>query len=209
MLNDQWFDRLERRLGFLSIPGLAGFIVGMNAAVWALSLMRPEFPFALNLVPELVLRGQVWRAFTFLFIPPASGPLWTILWLGVLYTYSVALEREWGDFRFTLFYGLGAATTVAASLTLGLPLGNVPLNTSLFLAFAALYPDFELLLFFVLPVKARWLAAVAWIGVAWNVLMGGFPARVAWSAGLLNYLLFFGGEHGRALQRAWRRRHGR
>lgn len=208
MLPEHWFDRLERRLGFLSIPGLASFLVGMNAIVWVMTMLRPDFPPRLMLFPDAILAGQVWRAATFAFVPPLMGPLWMIFWLMLLYTYASALEQEWGDFRFNLFYGAGAFATVAASMVSGWPLSNLTLNASLFLAFAALYPDFQIMLFFVLPVRVRWLAAFTAVGLVWIFLTRGPAARWEVASGTLNYFLFFGGDHLRALRQWLRRRRG-
>lgn len=190
-----WLGRAERRFGDWAMPQLSTFIVAMNAAVYVLSTIRPEFLDVLALEPALVLRGEVWRVFTFLFIPPAMAPVWMLFWLYLLFVYARALEQEWGDFRFNVYYGLGAAATAAASLATGSGLSNVPLNTSIFLAFAALYPDFQLLLFFILPVKVRWLAWLAWAGLAWTFLVGGWRLRVGLAAGLFPYFLFFGSKH--------------
>jgi hypothetical protein len=205
MLPQHWFDRLERRFGAFCIPDLASFLVGMNAIVWVMSLIRPAFPSLLVLDPQAVLAGQWWRVLTFVLVPPDIGPLWMIFWLILLYTYARALESEWGEFRFNLFYGIGAAATVAAALLSGWPMSNVTLNTSLFLAFAALYPDFEIVLFFVLPVRARWLAALAAAALAFSFLFRGAPARWEIASGLLNYLLFFGADHFESVRRLWRR----
>jgi len=204
-VSGRWFDRLEGRLGGWCIPGLAALIVGMNAAVWALSLLKPEFPDLLALVPGAVLAGQWWRVATFLFIPPAGSPLFVFLWLWLMFTYASALESEWGDFRFNLFYLIGAGSTVLASLALGVGLSNVPLNTTLFLAFARLYPNVELMFFFVLPVRVKWLAALAWLGIAAALLFSGSAGRLAIASGLVNYFVFFGADHWEELER-WRRR---
>lgn len=210
MLPQHWFDRLERKLGAFAIPNLAAFLVGMNAVVWVMSMLRPEFPSLLALYPDALLQGQWWRAFTFVLVPPMIGPLWLVFWLMLLYTYARALEEEWGDFRFNLFYGAGTLATVAASVVSGWPMSNLTLNTSLFLAFAALYPDFQIVLFFIIPVKARWLAAFAAAGLAWALLMHGPRARWEVLSGLVNYFLFFGSDHLETLKRLWwRRRHGR
>ena len=209
MLPQHWFDRLERRLEFLAVPGLASFLVGMNAVVWVMAMIRPEFTYRLTLYPEAVWAGQWWRALTFAFVPPAIAPLWMIFWLMLLYTYASALEQEWGDFRFNLFYVVGAVATVAAALVSGWPLSNLTLNASLFLAFAATNPDFEIVVFFVLPVRARWLAVLTAAGLAWSFLAHGPGARWEVASGTLNYLLFFGGDHAQAVKRLWRRRLGR
>ena len=187
-----WTDRLEQRFGSWAVPNLSLLIVALNASIYALSALKPEFPLALTLEPALLMRGEVWRAFTFLFIPPAAGPLAMFFWLYLLYLYARALEEVWGEFRFNLFYAVGAAATVAAALAMGRGLSNVPLNASLFLAFSAVNPDLSILLFFILPVKVRWLAALVWAGIAWSLLVGSWPTRVALLAGLANYALFFG-----------------
>ncbi|MFH2203869.1 MAG: hypothetical protein ABIJ96_12180 [Elusimicrobiota bacterium] len=207
-----WIDRLERRFEDWHLPQLALFIVGMNAAVYILCVIRPEFRRMLELDPALILRGEVWRTLTFLFIPPMVSPLWMLFWLYLLFIYAQALEREWGDFRFNLYYGIGAAATIAASLLLRVGLSNMTLNTGIFLAFAALYPDFELLLFFILPVKVKWLAYFAWGGIVLSFLGGSWITRIALIAGLINYALFFGRRHWEDVQfwlqvRRNRRRH--
>lgn len=202
----RWLDRLERRLGECCVPQLAALLVAMNAAVWAMSLMRPRFPLLLDLDPALVLHGQPWRLITFLFIPPEMAPLWMFFWLYFLYVCAVALEAEWGDFRFNFYFFVGATSLVLASLLSGTGLSNAPLLASLFLAFAALYPNHELLLFFVLPVKARWLAWAAWAALAWNLVSGGPTIRLAVAAGLVNYVLFFGPERWEWIRRLLRAR---
>ncbi|MBI5242508.1 MAG: hypothetical protein HY922_02345 [Elusimicrobia bacterium] len=206
-----WISRLERRFGGFAIENLAAFIVAMNAAVWGLSLLKPEFPSLLALEPSLLLRGQIWRAATFLFIPPPASPFWMIFWLYLLYLYAGALEREWGDFCFNVFYAAGALSLLAASLALGVGLPNTALNLTLFLAFASLFPDFELLLFFIIPVKVWWLAAAVWVWLAWILLAGDIHARATVLASLANYALFFGSSHwdsarARLRKRLWERK---
>lgn len=205
----EWSRRLERRFGSWAFPQLAVFIVFMNAAIWILSMLKPEFPFLLSLDPAMIRAGQVWRLFTFLFIPPAMSPLWMVFWLLLLYQFAQALEHEWGDFQFNLFYGLGALATIAVSFWRGLGLSNIILNTSLFLAFATLYPDFELYVFFILPVKVKWIAALTAAFIGWTALVGAADDRWAAAAGLANYAVFFGpGWWGKARQRieVWRNR---
>lgn len=202
----RWVDRLERRLGGFSIPGLASFLAGVSAAVGLLSLVRPDFPLQLFLDPELVLAGQVWRAVTFLFIPPNTQPLWLILWVLVFYSILKHLEDYWGDFKLTVYWALGAFAVTATALALDRPMGNGALLFSAFLAFARLNPRHTFYLFFVLPVQAVWLARISLALAALNVLRGGWPAGAALAAGLANYLAFFGPGHWEDLRLALRRR---
>jgi membrane associated rhomboid family serine protease len=149
---------------------------------------------AVLLDPAAIHAGEWWRVVTFLFVvPPQWSPLAVFFWLYLLYQYAQALENEWGEFRFCLFYLLGAASTATAALFIvGQTLSNIPLNTTLFFAFASLFPEFELLLFFVIPVRVKYLAWLIWIGLAWSFVTGGFVSRVGIAASLFNYVLFFG-----------------
>lgn len=203
-MNGDWIDRLERRFGDWSFPNLAVFIVGMNGAVWGLSIIKPEFPALLTLDPSRILAGEWWRVFTFLFLPPKLSPFFMMFWLYLLWLYAQALENEWGEFRFTVFYAVGVTATILMSLAVGVGLSNITLHSTIFLAFAALYPDFELLLFFILPVKVKWLAGFTWVLLALSFVTGGWITRAALASGLLNYVLFFGKDHYDAVMH-WRR----
>jgi hypothetical protein len=202
----RWVDKAERKLGWLAVPGFASFLAGMSAVVGVLSLINGAFPARLSLDPELLRAGEAWRAFTFVLVPPQMQPLFLILWLILFYVYLVRLEGVWGDFKLTLYCLLGAAGLVAASLLKDVELSNAIFQTSLFLAFAREFPDFQILLLFVIPVRMKWLALLAWLGVAASLLFGDGAGRLAWSLGLLNYLLFFGGEHWQDAKLALRRR---
>lgn len=197
-------SRLERRVGWLSVPGLAGLLAGMNALVGAMSRLRPDFPAELVLDPRAVLAGEPWRLVTFLFVPPDMGALWLIFWLLLFYAYARALEQAWGDFAFTVYCLLGAAALGAAAMLLGVPVSATVFNMSLFLAFAKLNPEFEILLFFVLPVKMKYLAGFAWALILWNLLSAPPLSASAALFGLANYLAFFGTDWWHFLRRRLR-----
>src|SRR5882724_9411742 len=200
----RWLDRLERPLGFLAIPQFPLFIAAANGIIYFMAQAQPAFVGKLVLDPELVRAGEWWRIFSFLFVPPQMNPLFLVFWLLLLYQYATALENAWGEFHFFIFYLLGAAATVlAALLVLHEPLGNVSLNTSLFLAFATLYPDVELLIFFILPIKVKYLAWFVWLTIALSFVLGSFATRVALGAALANYGLFFGEDLWKAAQLRW------
>lgn len=202
-----WVDRLERRLGWLEIPNLAAFMCGMNALCAVLTLLKPEFPAQLLLEPGAVWSGQVWRVLTFVLVPPfpADMPLWLFLWLLMYFYYLNMLERAWGSFKFTIYVLIGALATAAVSVATGYPLGSGWFAASLFIAFARLNPDLEILLFFFFPVRMRWLFRLGWVMIGWSLLFGGYGDRLAIAGGMLNYLLFFGSEHAFELKQAWRR----
>ncbi|MBI5631099.1 MAG: hypothetical protein HY921_09470 [Elusimicrobia bacterium] len=198
-------DRLERRLGFIAVPGLPAFLAGMSAVVALLALLKPEFPAQLALDPGLLRSGQWWRVFTFALIPPASTPFWTFLWLMLYYGYTRMLEAAWGDFKFTLFCLAGLAGITAAALAISQEISDHYFHTSLFLAFARLNPEFQVLIFFAIPVRMKWVAAVIWALTGWDLLFADSSVRVALAGGLANYFLFFGADHWRGAKLAWRR----
>ncbi len=192
----KWLDWLEKHFGEWEIPEFPLFIVCATSAIYLLSLVRPIFVYELILNPEAVRAGQWWRLITFLFVPPSSlGFFWMILWLYILYQYAQALEQEWGGFRFMVFFAVGALATIVTSMWMSEPLSNLPLYTTLFLAFATLFPDFELLLFFILPIKVKYLGWLIWMGTAYSFLAGTTMTRMEILASLFNYALFFGAQH--------------
>jgi hypothetical protein len=190
--------RLPERWGsFHGIEGLPHIIVLSNALVYVADLLRPGLISDLVLVPARVQAGEWWRLATFLFVPPPLPDAWSFLWLAVwllvLHNVSTALENTWGSFRFTLYFFTGAAATAALSF---FPWPGVVTNgylqLSLFLAFATLFPEEVFLLFFILPVKAKWLAVFTAAGMGWAFLTGNWIIRLTVGASLIPYVLLLG-----------------
>lgn len=191
---DRLLARLERTfLGRLAIERLTTFIVGGMAITFVLCMARPEFAQHLLLIPQLV-PVQPWRLVTFLFLPPGSSVFWVLISLYFTYLVGSSLEQEWGALKFNVFYLLGAIGTAAAGFITGTAQSNVYLNLSLFFAFATLFPDYEIRLFFVLPVKVKWLGLLSGAFVAFQLATGTMSTRVAILAVFANYLLFFAGH---------------
>ena len=181
-----------------ALPGIIRYVALLNALVFLLHLISPGYLSALELDPRLVLRGEVWRLLTWIFIPETLSPFWIFFSLLFLLYIGEGLESAMGASRLTLFYLCGIVLCTAVNMAFGLFDGggavgraNTFLNLSLMLAFATLYPDFKVLLFFFLPVRIIWLALFS----ALIMLLGaiGEPVVVAATLGaaFLNYLLFF------------------
>jgi hypothetical protein len=185
--------RLERRFGSYAIPNLIIYIVGGMAMVWVLSKSRPEFLGHLALDMRAVRHGQVWRLVTFLFIPPPSDPIWIFFNLYFAWWIGSSLDDKWGSFKFNAYYLLGALGTIIASIIAG-PTSNFWLNSSLVLAFATVFPDVTILVFFILPVRIKWLGILVALGIGYAAITGGWGVRASILAALANYALFFG-EH--------------
>src|SRR2546429_6392369 len=188
-----WLDKLERRFGFLAIPGLIRIVIAFTALVWALMWLNPNFRFALDLDPARIRHGEVWRLVTYIFLPQTLS-FWIVLALWFLWFIGEGLERAWGPFRLTLYFVVGMIGTTVAAFFFGSDFSNGMLITSLFFAFARFYPDEVIYILFILPVKIKWLA---WIYAALLVLwfaLGSNSYRAALAAALANYFIFFGPE---------------
>lgn len=186
-------SRFFQFLDQLAIPNLSLWLVIGQVAVFALTATGQISEQVLWLVPLWALEGEWWRLVSFLFVPPAVSLIfiafaWYMFWL-----MGSALEGYWGAGRYNLFLFVGWALTAAVSfLTPGAAASNGFLAGSVFLAFARLNPDFEIALFFVLPVKIKWLALITWLGYGFAFAVGGWPARLGIVAATGNFLIFFG-----------------
>lgn len=191
----RFLDTLEKRFRWFGVPNLTLYLVIGQAFLFIFATTGQLDLGRAYLVPELVLRGEYWRLITFLFIPPSSSLMFVFFALYLFYMMGSALEGRWGAFRYTLFILLGYLLTVAISFIT--PFGaasNVFLGGTIFLAFAYLYPDFELYIFFILPVKIKWLALITWIGYGYQFIAGSGLSRLLILASIGNFLIFFGND---------------
>jgi membrane associated rhomboid family serine protease len=136
---------------------------------------------------RLILQGQVWRLFTYIFVPNSSG-LWLFLLLFAYYNIGRMVESVWGTFKFNLFYLCGVVIMDIAALVLGTTASSYYLNLSLFLALATMFPDNKVLLMYIIPLKMKYLAWFYLLLMVYDVVGGDFSSVFA----LMNYFLFFG-----------------
>ena len=187
--NQTWLEKLRRRFGRFGIPNLMLIIVGamsivfvMDFAVMAASGRSLSSVLAFD--RAMIFRGQVWRIFTFLFIPPSSSLLFAALTLYFYWLIGSTLENQWGSFGVTLYYLLGVVGAIVCGFISGYAT-NYYLNMSLFFAFAMLYPEYRVLLFFFIPVKMKWLAAVDAALFVWSFITTNFAGRLALIAAVI------------------------
>jgi hypothetical protein len=185
-------QRLEYKFGRFAIRNLMMIIVGAMGIVFISDFMLPiSISGAFAFHREAILAGQVWRIITFIFMPPAASPIFIVFALYLYWMMGSALENEWGAFRFNIFYLCGMIGTIGAGLLTGFAT-NSYLNLSLFLAFAILYPNFEIRLFFVLPVKMKWLAYFNAAFLVYSfIVVETWSERLALIVSVLNIILFF------------------
>ena len=218
---NSFLSKMERRFGRYAIPNLAKYIIYGYVIGYVLLLINNisggesgliNF-FTLN--PYLILHGQVWRIITWMILPPSSFGLFTIFMLLLYYSLGTSLERTWGTFKFNLyifsgllftvlgafvlyaFYFLAGFTKTYSAEMLGSFIGqgfigvSLYVNLSIFLAFAAEYPDMQLMFWFLIPIKIKWLAVLHLVYAIWDFLIYGWEKKVAIIASLLNFAIFF------------------
>lgn len=193
------FD-MERKLRRYSIPNLMNYIVGGMALCYVLAMFFPGIYSYLYLSRAALFRGQIWRLVTFIFVPTTSGVFFLLLSLYFYWMIGTTLENQWGTFKFNLFYFVGVLGSILAALITGYA-ENSYLNLSLFLAFASMFPDYQVMLFFILPVKMKYLAILDIVLYVWLFITGGWSARVTILLCLANVFLFVGGDFINTLRR--------
>ena len=190
-------DRLEARFGHLAIPGLPTYIAGFSALCFILMQIDRDYVSFLMFDRQRILQGEVWRLFTFFFIPhtgsilPLPGWINAAFYVVFLIWMGSGLDQAWGAFRTNVYCLVGWAAIATGAFFFGGFFAPILWTESMFLAFAWFYGDSQILLYF-FPVKVRWMA---WFSVAYMTFLcvfGGLGMLVSVLAALTNYFLFFG-----------------
>lgn len=205
-------SKLESKFGRFAIPNLVKIIAGFQLLVlFMVMVMSPEGAAAylqfLELNPIRVMHGEVWRLVTHVFIT-GDFSIWALIGAMFMIWIGSGLEAAWGAFRVNLYIiGWMVAVTLGA-LLFHWPASGMFLFQTLLFAFATLYPNEEIYIYFILPIKMKWLAALtagmtAFLVVREPSLL--FPVLV----GHLNFFVAFGpaflSERARMAQVASRR----
>ena len=192
----RWLDRFCYNHPNFGIPNLMKIVVIGNVLVYFLDMFSQGYvSWLFSFSTPLILQGEVWRIISFVFVPTSGG---FILWFAMttLFYYYIgnALEQQWGTARFTVFYDLG----VVLNIIVGFVMGGTSMyyvNMSMFFAFATLYPDLQILLYGLLPLKVKWLAWLDAALFAYDIFFSLFSRQwitaVLPLAALLNYFIFF------------------
>lgn len=194
-------DRLSYKFRRICIPNLMLYLVIAMAGVYIVELFVPDMPLSLYLYFDrsLIFAGQWWRVITWILIPPSSSIIFIIFSLYFYYLIGLGLERSWGSFKFNLYYLVGIIATIIGGFITGTT-DNTFLNYSLFFAFAILYPDFQVMLFFFIPIKIKWLALVDLLFFIVSLIFSPMYIRVAIIASMLNFILFFYEDFGKFIK---------
>ena len=216
---NNWLSKMERKFGSRAVPHLSAVLIGCYVIGYILQFVNSSAAAYMTLEPAYILQGQVWRLVTWLIIPPDSLNIFTIIMLFFYFSVGTSLERAWGDFRYNVYIFGGILITLAAAFicyfifsaiygtavvfsTGGMsPFSTYYICMSIFLGFAATFPDAEVLLYFVIPLKVKWLGllygafliydAVGYIREIAAGQAGGWVYVTALVASLLNFVIFF------------------
>lgn len=201
-----FLNKMQRRFGRHSIAHLTQYIIITYVIGYLLYYLAPQALVWLNLEPYLIVHEfQIWRLFTWVLVPPGSPDIFTIIMLFFYYSIGTTLERTWGDFLYNVYIFFGMFMTVVGAFILflveqGLRMGisglgftfsTYYISLSIFLGFALTYPDMQVLLYFIIPLKMKWLALVDVVYLAINLVQGNWATRVVILCSLANVLVFF------------------
>ena len=180
-------------------PRLMMYISIGNVVFWLLGMVNPVLLSYLRFDAALVLRGQIWRLITFMLYPPSSGMLALIAFY-FYYWIGSTLEQYWGTPQFNIYILIGYVLTLLYGFLVYFLFGTriaitgEYLYLSMFFSFAALFPEMQVLLFFLLPIKIKWLALVDALFFLLAVIQNPFPLNLLPVVAVLNFFIFFGGE---------------
>lgn len=184
-------NSMENRFGRFAVPGLVAILASLQAAVWILLHLNPNFIVSLVLVPELVKMGEIWRLVTWVFIPSSFNPFWMLMAVYLMMIISTVMDRAWGAFRTNLYIFGGMLSMVIGAMFFNSPPIGLTLYSSIFIAFACLAPNYELMLFFILPVKVKYLGMINGALLLLNFISSP-DMRGAIFFSMLNFLIAFG-----------------
>lgn len=197
-----WLNKLERKFGRYAIHNLTLYLIGGYIIGFGVYMFVPNLLNLLTLEPAYILHGQIWRIISWVLIPPSGNIFTTVIMMLFYYSLGTALERTWGAFRYNVYIFSGILFTVIGAFLLYLIVGvdavgygvffsTYYINMSIFLAFAVSYPDMEVLLYFILPIKMKWMALVYAALTIYDLVRGNLFTRIAIIASLLNFIVFF------------------
>ena len=180
-----FLDKMERKYGRYALSHLTMYIIVTYIAGYIIALAAPIMRQYLTLEPYYILHGQIWRLVSWILIPPSSLDIFTIIMLFFYYSIGTSLERAWGDFKYNVYIFSGILMTIIGSF----------LSLSIFLGFAISFPDMQVLLYFIIPIKIKWLAyldvALLAYSMITSIMSGNWAGCVVILCSLANVLVFF------------------
>lgn len=188
-----YISKLDKKWYKYTIPHIIRYIVVIKGIFYLLIVTELLDSETLFFIPEKFLQGELWRLFTFFFIPKFVNPVFAFINLYLLYFMGTALENILGSLRFNIF--LATSVTITLLLTFIHPEGSYSsyyIFESVYLIFALTFPDFPIRFNFLFTVRVKWLSLLVWFHCFINLIKGSFSVRLMIAAALVNLLIFYG-----------------
>ena len=214
-------SNFEKKFGKYAIKNISVMLLLCYAVGYIIEAVNIGFLQYLTLNPYAILHGEVWRLVTWILIPPSSlggsmGIFFVCIMLLFYYNIGTTLERTWGTYRYNVYLFSGMLFTVVGSFVWmliqyasagwdmdpayasvifnmsSLFFSTYYINMSIFLAFAATFPEVQVLLMFLIPVKVKWMGVLYGVMLLYDFIWEATAVgRVAIVSSLLNFVIFF------------------
>lgn len=203
---------MEKKYGRYAIKNLIIYLLAAYALGYVLLLTAPTVYGYLELNPELVMKGQVWRLITWVCTVPESFSFFILFMFMFQYFIGSSLERYWGSFRYNCYIFSGIffmtiSTMIVYWITgISMSPSTYYINMASFLAFAVCFPDVQVYFMMIIPLKIKWLAIIDVIYMAYEFIAVGqysvygaagqklvWATRVSIIVSVLNFILFYFG----------------
>ena len=199
-----YFGNSSNPLDRLLRGGVVKKIIIINVLVFLLQnlLYKSGFTYFFALTPRIVVtRGYVWQLLTYMFLH--GGFFHLAFNMLMLWFLGSPLERIWGSGKFLKFYfacGIGGAVFSFLFAYNTPVIGASAAGYGILLAYGVLFPNHEIYLMGLIPVRARTLVIVlALLSIMWGIRGGGGIAHFAHLGGMAAGLIYLRSDH-----RAWR-----
>lgn len=198
----KFLNKMERKFGRYAIRNLSAYIIALYVAGYLMSAFAPGIFLYLTLEPYYILHGQVWRLVTWLLVPPSSLDIFTVIMLFFYYSVGSDLERNWGAFRYNVYIFSGIIVMTIGSFLIYAILGGgriqfgnlfttYYINLSIFLDFASTYPDAQVLVYFLFPIRMKWLGIHYAVMLAFEFIQSNWIYKIMMLISMLNFIVYF------------------
>lgn len=204
-------DKLEKKIGRFAIKNLTNYLIIGYVIGYILYFGATYTNFNiltyLTLEPYYIIHNfQIWRVISWVLMPPRQNIIFAVIMIIFYWQLGTTLEKTLGTFKYNcyifggmlftvlgafLLYGIIGFSTGTPVVGLGVFFSTYYINMSIFLAFAVCYPDMQIMLYFIIPIRMKWLAIVYAVLVLIEFFQNSWPGKTAIIASLLNFVIFF------------------
>ena len=171
-----WMDRLEKKMGRYAIPNITRVFIVANLLGAVLYMVFKEYAIYLfTFDGAAILHGQFYRLFTWILYPTGGLSFFSLLFIFCLWMLGDSLERYLGSFRMNLYFFGGIILNIVVGMLvyvifhISISLSMYHILFSLYLMLGLFMPEAEVRLYFVLPIRMKWLTILYFVMLAYDV----------------------------------------